>query len=114
MIELNLPTPQGYAGHRLVVCELDYELEEGDAPEPKEPAAPTDIGLFIEAVKNTKKKEFTSQDFSGWAPQAASRYLSRLAKRGQIVRTERALYSGKGKPFRVYEKLFHVQQSERS
>lgn len=103
MIQLNLPAPKGYAGHRLVIAELDLEVEEL-APEPNRPAS--GIELIRQKIAMFPPGEpFSALDFEGcmWV----NRTLRQLALKGREIRfrPERIPVPGGGRPMLVYERV---------
>lgn len=108
MIELQLPTPQGYVGQRLIVSELDLEIEdeiETAAPIPKSKDE-TNYGRFAKMVLASSKKEFTSADFQEYAiTKLASAYLDVMVKRNLIRKTDRKRSIPRGKPQWIHEHL---------
>ena len=103
MIELHLPAPDGFVGARLIVAELDLELEiEPPIPETRSGNVYAD---FVETVLGLKSPEFTSADIPGFHKTLASTYLNTMAKRLLIERTERKRHVGIGKPYWIYRHL---------
>ena len=104
MIQLNLPAPKGYAGHRLVIAELDLEVETPQDEEPEKPA--TGIELIRQQIAAIPIGEpFSALDIEGcmWVKQT----LRQMAMKGKEIRLrpERIPVPGGGTPMLVYERV---------
>ena len=104
MIQLTLPAPKGYAGHRLVIAELDLEVDE---PQTQEPSAPAyGIALLERQIALFPIGEpFSARDFEGC--KFVAQNLRKLAMDGRGIRKrpERIPIPGGGTPMLVYERV---------
>ena len=108
MIELNLPTPTGYTGHRLVIAELDFEVDDQlIGPQSEPPAKPASgVEKIRQQIAMIPVGEpFSALDFEGC--QFVSQTLRKMAKRGDGIRMrpERLSIPRGGKPMLVYERV---------
>lgn len=104
MIQLNLPTPKGYAGHRLVIAELDLEVDEPQDQTASELAAGTEL-IRRQIAMIPIGEPFSALDFEGCKHVAQTLRKLAMHGRGIRIRPERLPVPGGGTPMLTYERV---------